>query len=130
MPVPAERHGDVLIAIDKVDKIGKEGVAKELAEKGYSRRRRLRAFSRLDRRRSIRRNGSIRSTSTFPAGGDTGLENLRQIVRLTAHVDSGRQASDRSRRSREGSGYYTGAIMEINVKDLPAASAAAAATTI
>ena len=36
IPVPAERHGDVLITIDKVDKIGKEGVAKELAGKSYT----------------------------------------------------------------------------------------------
>ena len=36
IPIPAERHADVLITIDKVDKIGKEGVAKELAEKSYS----------------------------------------------------------------------------------------------
>ena len=36
IPIPADRHADVLITIDKVDKIGKDGVAKELAEKNYS----------------------------------------------------------------------------------------------
>ena len=37
IPVPAEHARDVLVALDKVDKIGKDGVAKELAEKGYHR---------------------------------------------------------------------------------------------
>ena len=32
--VPADRHADVLVTIDKVDKIGAEGVAKELSAKG------------------------------------------------------------------------------------------------
>ena len=36
IPVPADRHADVLITIDKVDKVGKEGVAKELTPKGFS----------------------------------------------------------------------------------------------
>src|SRR5688572_20355098 len=34
--VPVDRHGDALVAIDKLDKIGPEGVAKELAERGVS----------------------------------------------------------------------------------------------
>ena len=36
IPIPQDRHADVLVTIDKVDKIGKDGVAKELAEKGFS----------------------------------------------------------------------------------------------
>src|SRR5688572_24074811 len=32
--LPAERHGDALVAIDKLDKIGSEGVAKELGDRG------------------------------------------------------------------------------------------------
>src|SRR5262245_21059310 len=32
--VPSARHGDVLVALDKLDKIGPDGVARELAERG------------------------------------------------------------------------------------------------
>ena len=116
IPVPAERHGDVLITIDKADKIGKEGVAKELAEKSYSDTQIAgitgwigdaspAAMARFDR-------------AQFSAGDDTGLENLRQIVRLTAQS----KAADKLRIDpslARGLGYYTGTIMEINVKDLP-----------
>jgi hypothetical protein len=31
-----ELHGEALVAIDKLDKIGAEGVAKELSERGIS----------------------------------------------------------------------------------------------
>jgi histidyl-tRNA synthetase len=54
----------------------------------------------------------------FTGTADTGLGNLRQIVRLTAHS----KAADRLRIDpslARGLGYYTGAIMEINVKDIP-----------
>src|SRR6516165_1126775 len=34
--VPVERHTDALIAIDKLDKIGREGVSKDLAARGIS----------------------------------------------------------------------------------------------
>src|SRR6266581_4084269 len=32
--VPADRHGDALVAIDKMDKIGRDGVARELTARG------------------------------------------------------------------------------------------------
>ena len=46
------------------------------------------------------------------------LENLRQIYRLTANVAAA-TGSGSIRRWRAGLAYYTGAIMEINVQDLP-----------
>ena len=67
--------------------------------------------------------------ATVPGDGDTGVENLRQIVRADVRATT---AADKLRIDpslARGLGYYTGAIMEINVKDLPAASPAAADTT-
>ena len=32
--VPAEKHGEALVALDKLDKIGREGVAREFAGRG------------------------------------------------------------------------------------------------
>ena len=34
--VPADKHGDALVAIDKLDKIGVDGVRKEFGESGHS----------------------------------------------------------------------------------------------
>jgi histidyl-tRNA synthetase len=116
VPVAPARHAEVLITIDKVDKIGKEGVAKELADKGYTR-------AQID--------GIARWIGTthppewidaaerqFSGQAETGLENLREILRLTtATCAASRLRIDPS--LARGLGYYTGAVMEINVKDLP-----------
>jgi histidyl-tRNA synthetase len=116
IPIPADRQADVLISIDKVDKIGKQGVAADLSEKGYTQTQ-IEGITRW-----------IGTTyppawidsveKEFSGAGDTGLENLRKILRLA----SAGGAADRLRIDpslARGLGYYTGAVMEINVKDLP-----------
>ena len=116
IPIQAERHADVLITIDKVDKIGKEGVAKELGEKNYSDRQIAGIARWIGQHHRPQWLDSM--DATFSADGDTGLENLRQIIRLTAKT----KAAERLRIDpslARGLGYYTGTIMEINVKDLP-----------
>ncbi len=116
IPVPADRHGDVLVTIDKVDKVGKEGVAKELTEKGYSQAQ-IDGITRwIGGSHSPEWLDSI--AGEFDGQGDTGLENLRQILQLAAPTT----AADKLRIDpalARGLGYYTGTIMEINVKDLP-----------
>ena len=116
IPIPADRHAEVLITIDKVDKIGKEGVAKELAGKGYSDLQIAGVSRWIGASHSPEWLDSI--GGQFSGSGDTGIENLRQIVQLASHS----KAADRLRIDpslARGLGYYTGAIMEINVKDLP-----------
>ena len=115
IPVPAERHADVLITIDKVDKVGRDGVAKELSDKGY-------APALIDG--IAKWIGAhyppdwLDGLSGFAGPQDTGIENLRQIFRLAAPTGAaGRLRIDPS--LARGLSYYTGAIMEINVKDLP-----------
>ena len=120
IPVPEDRHGQVLITIDKVDKIGKDGVANELTAKGFS------------DAQIAGINGWIGTTHEaqwldslgrqFPDAGDNGVENLRQIVRLVANTSAGHKLQVDPSLAR-GLGYYTGAIMEINVKDLPGSMA-------
>ncbi|HEY0284030.1 MAG TPA: histidine--tRNA ligase [Vicinamibacterales bacterium] len=116
IPVPAERHGDVLITIDKADKIGKEGIAKELAGKNYSATQIAGITEWIGAPHPPEWLDSIESA--FSAGDDTGLENLRQIVRLTAQSKVAEKIRIDPSLAR-GLGYYTGTIMEINVKDLP-----------
>ena len=116
IPVPANRHGDVLVTIDKVDKIGKDGVAKELAEKGFDGDQISGITTWIGEHHPPEWLDSI--AAQFAGAGDTGLDNLRDIVRLI--TSSG--AADMVRIDpslARGLGYYTGAIMEINVKDMP-----------
>ena len=116
IPVPANRHADVLVTIDKVDKIGKDGVAKELAEKGFDDDQISGITGWIGEHHPPEWLDSI--VTQFVGAGDTGLDNLRDIVRLTTASDAGDMLRIDPSLAR-GLGYYTGAIMEINVKDMP-----------
>jgi histidyl-tRNA synthetase len=106
----------VLVAIDKVDKIGKEGVARELAAKGYTEAEISGIVAWIGAHHPPEWLDAI--AGEFAGHGDTGLENLRQVVRLAAHTTAASRLRIDPSLAR-GLGYYTGTIMEINVKDLP-----------
>jgi histidyl-tRNA synthetase len=101
--IDADRHGDALIAIDKLDKIGRDGVIDDMAGRGIAREA---AHAALDR-----------ATATALEPGTAAAHNLRQIIELceataaTGHVQF-------TPRLARGLSYYTGAIMEVSVPDL------------
>jgi len=115
IPVPAERHADVLITIDKVDKIGREGVAKELAEKGYSAEQIAGIAQWIGDDHPPSWIDEIQDR--FASSADAGLDNLRQILWFAIEGGAHRVRIDPS--LARGLGYYTGAVMEIRVPDLP-----------
>src|SRR5688572_12442772 len=117
--VPPALHGTALVAVDKLDKIGPDGVAAELRERGVAEG----ADTALL--------GAFRTASDTPAAeferlaalvrddaaGAAAVENLRQIVALAADTNAaGRIRADPA--LARGLSYYTGAIMEIAVADL------------
>jgi histidyl-tRNA synthetase len=104
--VATEKHGDALVALDKLDKIGADGVAKELVERGI-------AAEAAQRLLSLRDAHAVEQA----LAGSAALENLRQIMALADGTSAkGRVRFDPS--LARGLSYYTGAIMEINVPDL------------
>jgi histidyl-tRNA synthetase len=121
--VPEALHGDALIAIDKLDKIGAEGVRKELEARGVAESS---TRSCLDFFTGVAAEmpnlpGMIERLRTFVQkhhAGPTAVDELDTIVRLAdggpAH---GRLRIDPS--LARGLSYYTGAIMEVAVPDLP-----------
>jgi histidyl-tRNA synthetase len=116
VPVQSDRHAEVLVTIDKVDKIGKDGVAAELAEKGYSGEQISRVTNWIGVHHPPQWLDSLESE--FPVAEDNGIANMREIVRLTSQTAAAEKLRVDPSLAR-GLGYYTGAIMEINVKDLP-----------
>jgi len=84
---------DALVALDKLDKIGTEGVVKELAARGITEESANKFL------------GSVTGTTSFP--------DLDRVLELCA---SPRVKIDPS--LARGLSYYTGTIMEINVPDL------------
>jgi len=116
--VPPPLHGTALVAVDKLDKIGPDGVAAELRERGDAEgadAALLRAFKAAGTS-----NGELARLASFvgdDTAGTSAVDNLRQIVALAA----GTSAEERIRIDpalARGLSYYTGAIMEIAVSDL------------
>lgn len=136
--VKLEQHDAALVALDKLDKIGDEGVNTELSEKGIEPEPSARLLN------FFREVGSLEHAAEFVAADDPvakrqglnrailgrfvefvgnnekgshGVEELRSILEhaTAAGVDERVRLDPTLAR---GLSYYTGAIFEINVKDL------------
>jgi histidyl-tRNA synthetase len=109
--IPEEKHGTALIALDKLDKIGPEGVRREFEQRdvltGPAATDLLQLFETKDLDRLAQFIG------THPVGLE-GITDLRQIIN---YLSSSVVQIDPS--LARGLSYYTGAIMEIQVSDLP-----------
>jgi histidyl-tRNA synthetase len=109
-------HGNALVAIDKLDKIGVDGVRQEFEQRGIKSENAPALLS------IFALAGQPGGFASFDRGaiGDTGLAalaNLQAILDLTKGTAAEhRLALDPS--LARGLSYYTGAIMEINVADL------------
>lgn len=115
--VPGESHNDALVAIDKLDKIGAEGVAKELTERGVSDGASTMLTEIFAKTQEILAqdkdvNRTIVSNLINIVSNET-LAELGKILKLAANAPIVIDPS-----LARGLSYYTGAIMEINVPDL------------
>ena len=111
--VPADLHGQALIALDKMDKIGVDGVRRELQERGIAADgdRVLAAFgadATLDRARGF---------AGDRADAQAAIGELEQLFALAAVTSAAAHLRFDVTLAR-GLSYYTGTIMEITVPDL------------
>jgi histidyl-tRNA synthetase len=140
--VAGEKHGDALVALDKLDKIGVSGVLNEMSERHVGLEERTKLVNFIEELAQLERAAGLIADETldikggtrgeaynsaalgrlveFIGGHDTGalgVEELRQIVEYSsAYGVAGRVRIDPS--LARGLSYYTGAIMEISVPDL------------
>ncbi len=112
-----ELHGDALVALDKLDKIGSEGVAKELAERGINSaaaQALLDLFSTLSTMDNAGKIAHLWSFVGQNEDGLAGLDSLEQVLKFGGpDLKLGLDPS-----LARGLSYYTGMIVEINVPDL------------
>jgi histidyl-tRNA synthetase len=136
--IAGDQHEGALISLDKLDKIGRTGVAKEFAERGIDATagdRLLDFFGELP---------SLEDAAELAAAGDTskkrsaknaailgrlvefigkneigarGVDDLRAIMKF-AEAEGVASRIEIDPTLARGLSYYTGAIMEINVADL------------
>ena len=122
------REGDICVAIDKLDKIGKEGVRKELLERGISES----AVSKLEPLYTLEGNneeimGQLQSILGNTSEGERGLNDLREVwmylsalqsKALTATNESGNPRLMLNVTLARGLSYYTGCIFEVKVNNV------------
>lgn len=128
--VPAAQHGEALVALDKLDKVGRDGVSRELESRGVAPvagQRVLDFFAEVARLAGQhgadpdRYNAEVGTRLGEFVGsheaGRVGVAGLGDILALSgATAAAGRLRVDPS--LARGLSYYTGAIMEIAVPDL------------
>jgi histidyl-tRNA synthetase len=120
--IPETRHAEALVALDKLDKIGVEGVEKELTGRGIDAAATtacLKFFSGVSSD-DPRPHGVIERLRQFVTSHHAGpgaVNALDEIIQLSDGTPAhGRIRIDPS--LARGLSYYTGAIMEVAVPDL------------
>ena len=112
--IPADRHGAALVAMDKVDKIGVDGVKKEFAEKGL-------APDSADQLAAVLGGASERTLEGLSAQlndeGRSAIRDLKELFALSKQTSAGPHLRLDGYLAR-GLSYYTGPIFEIRVPDL------------
>ena len=139
--VAADKHGEALVAIDKLDKVGREGVAREFEARGIAAESGEELLGFFENLPALERAAEFVADGGGAAGaskaaaynhaalgrlvefvgghdaGAQGLENLRQIVEYAEACGVADRIKIDPSLAR-GLSYYTGAIMEISVPDL------------
>jgi histidyl-tRNA synthetase len=136
--VALEKHDAALIALDKLDKIGRDGVEKELGSRGIDEavgKRLLEFFTELvalehaaeivtgedvDKKQSALNKAVLGRIVEFVGNNEMGASGVTELQSI---LDFGEAAGIATRiridpSLARGLSYYTGAIMEISVKDL------------
>jgi len=113
--LPAAQHGDALVALDKIDKIGRDGVAKEMADRGISDAGSSALLNWIGS--GARPDWLDWLERELDAAEHPAFLNLRQILHVARNTAAGERLRFDPSLAR-GLSYYTGAIMEIAVPDL------------
>jgi histidyl-tRNA synthetase len=114
--VPMPLHGDALVSLDKLDKIGADGVTKEFDARGISAEAGAAALSFFTSCATETPEGALGHLGALLDGHDA-VSNLSAIVGLAGSTSAaGRIRVDPS--LARGLSYYTGAIMEIAVEGI------------
>ena len=110
--IAPDLHGTALVAIDKLDKVGVDGVAAEFEQRGIN----TAAATVIDKLRGFQEKPASMA-GAFDDAGEQAWRNVAQIVYLATGTSAAKRIELDLSLAR-GLSYYTGAIMEINVADL------------
>ncbi len=115
--VQSSHYNDALIALDKLDKVGPDGVQQEFVERGIDPAATAKCLASFVVGQTERPAETLRRLQRILGENDSGVTNLIAVASLaeqTSAADGLRIDLSLAR----GLSYYTGAIMEIAVPDL------------
>ncbi len=115
----SEKLVDIVVAIDKLDKIGKEGVITELENKGISNKAIVAIQPLFDlqgtNKEKLDKMATFLSESKI---GIKGVEELRSIFSLLDKIEFNQDKIEFDITLARGLNYYTGAIFEVLAHDV------------
>ena len=118
--VPSGLHSDALVALDKLDKIGRDGVHRELVGRGVDDEAADRCLTRFTRASAGDPLDQLAQMIRDVDPSESGKASVHELLAI-ATLAKGTPAYGRIRIDpslARGLSYYTGAIMEISVPDL------------
>lgn len=115
----ADQLIDFTVALDKLDKIGKDGVTKEMLEKGISEE----AISKLDflfnqTNDALENLSNLKEKFTGNETGLKGVEELEFVIKNALELGINSEDLVFDITLARGLDYYTGAIFEVKAKDV------------
>ncbi len=110
-------HNEALVALDKLDKIGAEGVAREFTARGIDAVAAQKCLEQFLVPAGEHPADTIRRLEGILGRENAGLTDLRTVAALAGDTSAGKRLRIDPSLAR-GLSYYTGSIMEIAVPDL------------
>ena len=110
--VPAARHAEFFITLDKLDKIGRDGVERELREAGYDDAAIAKLFDLALSAEDGTPDARLERLARLVPAAAEAAEGLRTIVRAVAPEAADRATLVFDPSLVRGMGYYTGPIFE------------------
>jgi histidyl-tRNA synthetase len=115
--IPLDKHGGALVALDKLDKIGPDGVAKAFEAIGVDPRASTRIYNWSQAAYQPEWLDWIVKQFTLDEDGELAIRELGEVVRLSRETSAGEHIKLQPSLAR-GLSYYTGSIFELKVPDL------------
>ncbi len=114
--VSEEKQTDALVALDKLDKIGTEGVLREFQERGINENSANKILGLFNELKDADNSRILEKLLTFIGNHEKGAKSVEQISQILGLSKLKSLRIDAS--LARGLSYYTGAIFEVNVPDL------------
>ena len=117
--IAIENEAITLVAVDKLDKIGLEGVEKELEQRGIGADQTRTLLTLIQRPCGIDETGELKRLKEALADSDEAAAAITQLAELCQLLDNSKAAGHYSIDASlaRGLGYYTGPIFEIRSPD-------------